>query len=535
MRTLAEGHPLLVRTLMRPEAYPEQVKRIRMLETHVSYLFFTGKTVYKVKKPVDYGFLDFTTLEKRHFYCLQEVVLNSRISPQVYLGVVPICEQDGSLKIEGTGPTVEYAVKMRQLRRKHALNELLQDDQVSEDDIQRVAVTIANFHKEAVTGPDITRLGDLNAVRQNLEENFQQMGNDIDRCLSQEVFDNLLAYSRAFMDVKAGLFARRAKEGWVRDGHGDLHSANVFLEDLVHIIDCIEFNDRFRCLDVTEDIAFLAMDLDFYGRPDLSQVFVSAYEEEINDHGGSGLLDFFKSYRAQVRGMVAGLRLDDPSLSDHERREILGTSQAYYRLAHSYTQKAHASPTLVLIAGLSGTGKTRISRELAKRWEMVHISSDITRKGLAGMKAGDHRYKSYKEGIYSPEFTLLTYESMYGQARQELTQGNPVVLDASFKKRSEREQAVRIAGELGTDFFVIECTAQENEIRRRLNRRTQAGEETVSDARWEIYPQQKADWEPIQEVPEDHYIHLDTSRPPQDTVRVLLQKVFARLLSHRHA
>jgi aminoglycoside phosphotransferase family enzyme/predicted kinase len=531
MPTLAKGHPLLVQTLMTPEAYPERVKRIRMLETHVSYLFFTGKTVYKVKKPVDYGFLDFTTLEKRHFYCLQEVALNSRISPQVYLGVVPICEQDGSLKIEGTGPTVEYAVKMRQLRRKHALNELLQDDQVSDDDIRRVAVTIANFHKEAATGPDITKLGDLNAVRQNAEENFQQMGNDIDRCLSQEVFDDLLTYGRAFMDVKAGLFARRAKEGWVRDGHGDLHSANVFLEDNVHIIDCIEFNDRFRCLDVTEDTAFIAMDLDFYGRPDLSQVFVSAYEEEINDHGGSDLLDFFKSYRAQVRGMVAGLRLDDPNLSDPERREILGTSQAYYRLAHSYTQKVHARPTMMLIAGLSGTGKTLVSRELAKRWDMVHISSDITRKGLAGIRAGDHRYEAYEEGIYSPEFTLLTYESMYGQAREELAQGNPVVLDASFKKRSEREQAVRIARELGTDFFVIECTTQEHEVQRRLNRRIEVGEETLSDALWEIYPQQKADWQPIKEVPEDHYIQLDTTGSREDTVRTLLQRVFARLLS----
>jgi aminoglycoside phosphotransferase family enzyme/predicted kinase len=516
---------------MSPEAYPERVKGVRMLETHVSYLFFTGKSVYKVKKPVDYGFLDFTTLEKRHHYCLQEVALNSRISPQVYLGVVPICEQDGSFEIEGSGKAVEYAVKMRQLPRKQALNELLQDDQVSEEDIRRVAVTIANFHKGAATGPDITKLGDLKAVRQNVEENFQQMGHDISRCLSQEVFDDLLAYGRAFMDVKAELFARRAKAGWVRDGHGDLHSANVFLEDDVHIIDCIEFNDRFRCLDVTEDIAFLAMDLDFYGRADLSKVFISTYEEEINDHGGSDLLDFFKSYRAQVRGMVAGLRLDDPSLSDQDRREILGSSQAYYRLAHSYTQKVHSRPIMLLVAGLSGTGKTALSRELAKRWEMVHISSDITRKGLGGIRAEDHRYEAYEEGIYSPEFTLLTYESMYEQAREELAGGKPVILDASFKKRIQREQALRIARELGTDFFVIECTAQENEIERRLNRRIQVGEETLSDARWEIYPQQKADWQPIEEVPEDHYIQLDTTGSREETFKTLLQAVFARLLS----
>jgi hypothetical protein len=501
-----------------------------MLETHVSYLFFTGKTVYKMKKPVDYGFLDFTTLEKRHFYCLQEVALNSRLSPQVYWGVVPICEQDGSFKVEGSGKTVEYAVKMRQLPRKQALNELLQDDQVSEDDIRRVAVKIANFHKEAATSPDITKLGDLNTVRQNVEENLQQMGPDIDRCLSQEVFDDLLAYSRAFMDVKAGLFARRAKEGWVRDGHGDLHSANVFLEDDVHIIDCIEFNDRFRCLDVAEDIAFFAMDLEFYGRPDLSRVFISTYEEEMNDHGGSDLLDFFKSYRAQVRGKVAGFRLDDPSLSDRERREILATSQAYYRLAHSYTAKIHARPIMVLVAGLSGTGKTRLSRELAKRWEMVHISSDITRKGLAGIKAGDHRYETYQEGIYSPEFTLLTYESMYGQAREELAKGKPVVLDASFKMKSERKRAVRIAHELGADFFVIECTACESEIQRRLSRRIEGSEDTLSDGRWEIFPQQKADWQPIKEVPENHYIHQDTTGPRQDNIRILLQKMFARLL-----
>jgi len=162
---------------------------------------------------------------------------------------------------------------------------------------------------------------------------------------------------------------------------------------------------------------------------------------------------------------------------------------------------------------------------------MVHISSDITRKGLAGIKALDHRYETYQEGIYSPEFTLLTYETMYGQAREELAKGKPVVLDASFKERSERERAVRIAHELEAEFFVIECTALESEIQRRLNRRTQVGEETLSDARWEIYSQQKADWQPIKEVSEDHYIQLDTTGSRQDTIRTLLQRVFARLLS----
>ncbi len=531
MRPISKGHPLLVKTLMKPEAYPEPVKQVRMLETHISYLFFAGQTVYKVKKPVDYGFLDFTTLEKRHFYCLQEVALNSRISPDVYLGVVPICEQDDSFTIEGSGTTVEYAVKMRQLCQKQALNERLQNDQVSEDDIRRVAVKIANFHNQAPTSPEITKLGDFNAVRQNVEQNLQQMGHDIDRCLSQEAFDDLLAYSRGFMEVKAGLFARRANEGWVRDGHGDLHSANVFLADDVQIIDCIEFNDRFRCLDVAEDIAFLAMDLEFYGRPDLSKIFISTYEEEINDHGGSDLLDFFKSYRAQIRGKVAGFRLDDPSLSDHERLEIQETSQAYYQLAHSYTEKVHAGPILVLIAGLSGTGKTGLSRELAKRWKMAHISSDITRKGLAGIRAGDHQYDAYQEGIYSPEFTLLTYEAMYGQAREELAKGKSVVLDASFKMKSERTRAVGIAGELGVDFLVIECTALESEIQRRLNQRIKGNEDTLSDGRWEIFPQQKADWQPIQEVPKDRYIQLDTTGPQQDTVRILLQRAFAKMLS----
>lgn len=305
-------YPALVQALLKPQVYPGEVTNVEIVETHISYLFLTGEHVYKVKKPVDYGFLDFTTLDKRRYYCYEELELNRRISPDVYLGVVEIREQDGSYAIDGPGKTVEYAVKMRQLPEERAMKVLLERGEVSDEDMRHFAAKIAGFHSRAKTGPEITRFGDLEAVRENKEENFLQTEKYVDTTLSEDSFDDIVAYSRAFMDERKELFHRRAKEGRIRDCHGDLHTAQIFLETdpergqggIISIIDCIEFNERFRYSDVAEDIAFLAMDLDFHGRPDLSRLFVETYVEESGDPGVLDVLNFFKAYRAYVRGKV---------------------------------------------------------------------------------------------------------------------------------------------------------------------------------------------------------------------------------------
>lgn len=557
MPTSIERRHMLVDALLRPEAYPERPTEVTLLETHVSYLFFAGDLVYKVKKPVDYGFLDFTSLGKRRFYCDREVALNSRMSPEVYMGVVPIHQHGNDIHIEGPGKTVEYAVKMRRLDADKSVSELLHRGLLTRDDVCQIARKIARFHETAATGSDVTDLGDLSAVRLNVEENFDQTKRYIGVTIGADEYTDLTEYSRTFMRSNSATFRLRARQGRIRDGHGDLHASNIFLgtersdalitndkenarEDVIdtvgvlpekiHIIDCIEFNDRFRCADVAEDIAFFAMDLDFFGRPDLSREFVEAYVEASGDAGVMDLLTFFKAYRAYVRGKVTSFRLDTPDLSDEEREGVTVEASAYFRLAREYAMESLPRPAMFMVAGLMGTGKSSIAEELARRWDMRYVSSDLTRKRLADVDAGEHRYEDYGEGIYSEEFTRLTYEVMLDEALGGLAAGESVVVDATFRAADERKRFLDAAATAGAEAFVIECTAPEDEIKRRLDARLANADDAVSDGRWELFRRQQADWEPVDTAAVGHYIDLDTSGPRDENIRRLVAEIFARTL-----
>lgn len=526
------AHSRLVEALLTPGAYPGEVATVEMVETHISYLFFTDVQVYKIKKPVDYGFLDFTTLEKRRDDCYQEVELNRRISPEVYLGVVEIREQTGRYVVEGPGRTAEYAVKMRRLPRDRSMNLLLDRGLVSTEDVKRIAARTARFHARAARGPHVTAQGNLQAVRRNVEENFAQTRRFVGAALPADVYDELVAYSRAFMDAKKDVFQVREKEGRIRDCHGDLHTAQIFLEtpaedgnwDGVSIIDCIEFNERFRYSDVAEDVAFLAMDLDYHGRPDLALDFVAAYARESKDPGIAELLGFFKLYRAYVRGKVASFRLDDPHLPEESRDEALKTAGAYFRLAHSYLP-AFPCPAVIIVAGVTGTGKSTVAVDLARRWRMAYLSSDVTRKTLAGVDLSEHRYTPFLQDIYAPQFSDLTYEAMFQEMRQRLRNGESVVLDGTFRLAKDRARAVEMAQEMGANAWVVECTLSEEEARRRLERRFEAGE-SVSDGRWELYHKQLAQWMPVTEVPPERHLRLDTGGLVEKTMRRLLQGLY---------
>jgi hypothetical protein len=526
----ATNSPPLVRALGGPDAYSHRTSGVRTEETHVSYLFFTGEFAYKIKKPVDYGFLDFTTLEKRRHFCQREVELNSRLSPDIYLGVVEVRMSNGSYTIEGAGTTVEYAVKMRQLPADRAVNRLLERDALTESDVRLIARRISEFHANARGGPDVTRLGDIHAVRENIAENFKQTERYVGDTISQSQYDDLMAYSDAFMECHADLFERRAAEGRIRDGHGDLHTANVFLDGDVHVIDCIEFSDRFRCGDVAEDIAFFAMDLDHYGRSDLSEAFVDEYVKTSGDFGVRGMLDFYKCYRAYVRGKVTSFRLDDERLPEAAREKARSESRSYFRLAHSYADALLPRPVAVMVAGLSGSGKSTVARRLAQHWGVEHVSSDLTRKALAGVGATERHHVGVNQGIYSPEFTRRTVHAMLDRAREELSHGRSVVLDSTFRRRSDRATVARMARHAGAATLYVECVASEDETMRRLTRRETGAEATESDGRREIYFRQRDDWEPIKEAPPERHIVLDSSGSPDATFARLLKQVYMRAL-----
>jgi aminoglycoside phosphotransferase family enzyme len=302
----------------------------------MSFIFLAGEYVYKIKKPVNLGYLDYTTLEKRHFFCHQELELNRRLCPGAYLAVVPIVEEKGGLRIEGRGKAIEYAVKMKQLPQDRMMDVLLPRGQVTPEMVARVAEKLVGFHQKAETNRKIAAFGGLDVIRHNWDENFAQTEKYIGTSITAEEYQHIKNYTNNFIDSNASLFDKRVREGRIRDCHGDLHAAHVCFTDDICIYDCIEFNDRFRYSDVASEIAFLAMDLDRYQQAGLSRHLVNTYVGLGHDEELLKLLNFYKCYRAYVRGKVESFKLDDPYIPEEEKAKVLTAAQSYFQLAESY-------------------------------------------------------------------------------------------------------------------------------------------------------------------------------------------------------
>lgn len=329
--------PSIVEDLQEPEAYPEEVSEVELVQTHISFVFLTDKLVYKVKKPVNFGFLDFSTLEKRKYYCEQEVKLNSRLSPEYYLDVIPVVERNGKLRFWGEGELVDYAVRMKKLPMDRQMKYLLQKGELTDEMLDRVAQKIAVFHNEAETSPEIENFGELSAVKYNTDENFEQTEKYIGKTISKEQFESLKSYTDEFYQQNEGLIQSRIEDKRIRDCHGDLHMEHILItNDDVVVFDCIEFNDRFRYSDTAADIAFLAMDLDYYGRGDLSNKLIEYYSKHSGDEKVKDMIIFYKIYRAYVRGKVISFKLDDPHISQEEKDKAAKDAHKYFELAHSY-------------------------------------------------------------------------------------------------------------------------------------------------------------------------------------------------------
>jgi len=330
--------PELVQALLNPKAYPETPPQgIELVQTQMSFVFLTDEYVYKVKKPVNLGYLDYTTLDKRHFYCQREVELNRRLCPAAYLGVVPIRRDKGNISIDGQGEIIEYAVKMRRLPQQAMMNVLLTNNKVSPQMVTSVAQKLAEFHQRAETNATISAFGNLDAITKNTEENFTQTKKYIGNTIPQDKYQRIKDYTTTFIKNNAPLFRQRINDGRIRDCHGDLHAAHICFTDDICIYDCIEFSDRFRYCDVASEVAFLAMDLDHYGRADLSRSFVNAYVAQSRDDELLRLLNFYKCYLAYVRGKVESFKLDDPYISAEEKTKVLAIARSYFELADSYT------------------------------------------------------------------------------------------------------------------------------------------------------------------------------------------------------
>jgi len=302
----------------------------------MSFLFLTGDFVYKVKKEVNLGYLDYTTLEKRHFFCHQELELNRRLCPDAYLAVVPIVEDKGSLWVEGQGEAIEYAVKMKQLPQDRMMDVLLPRGQVTLEMVARVAEKLMLFHQKAETNQKIAAFGSMDVIRHNCDENFAQTEKYTGISITADEYQGIKNYTNRFINNNRSLFDKRVREGKIRDCHGDLHAAHVCFTDDICIYDCIEFNDRFRYSDVASEVAFLAMDLDHYQEAGLSQHLVNTYVKLSHDEELLKLLNFYKCYRAYVRGKVESFKLDDPYIPEEEKTAVLTAARSYFEIAKSY-------------------------------------------------------------------------------------------------------------------------------------------------------------------------------------------------------
>ena len=332
----AELPPLVV-GLLDPRAYPHHVQDLKLVQTHVSYVFLTGPYAYKVKKPVDLGFLDFTTLEKRHFFCHEEVRLNRRLTRGMYLGVVPISRRGQEIVVGPGDEVLDYAVQMRQFPQERMMPKLLAAKRITPKTVERIARRIAAFHARAETGEAISQFGLPQAIAVNTEENFAQTRDYVNITIPERWYNFVADYTRKFLRDNEALFLRRIHEGRIRDCHGDLRSENICITNNgLYIFDCIEFNQRFRYADVASDLAFLAMDLDYRGRDDLSQVLVSTYEKATTNSELAQLLDFYKVYRAYVRGKVEGFRINQTEFTPEEQASARAVARRYFELAYRY-------------------------------------------------------------------------------------------------------------------------------------------------------------------------------------------------------
>jgi aminoglycoside phosphotransferase family enzyme/predicted kinase len=490
----------LIAALSEPAAYPFAVDTVDVRQTHISVVFLAGDAVYKVKKPVDLGFLDFGTLEKRRHFCAEEVRLNRRLAPAVYLGVVPVVRgADGRVRFGGEGAVIEWAVKMQRLPDGSSLLSRLERDELTPTLLTALADRLVSFHERAEGGAHVAESGRFEVVARNARDNFAQSQAQLGTTVSRAAFDRVRSLTDAALVRLRPLIEARAARGVPRDTHGDLHLDHVYHfperpppDDLV-AIDCIEFSERFRHADPIADAAFLAMDLAFRGRRDLADVFVARYLHTSGDGEGEALFPFYIAYRAAVRAKVEGMELTEREIPEPERIAARVRARAHWLLALGALEEPNRRPGLVLVAGLPGTGKSTLARELTERASFTVVRSDTVRKELAGLTPNASARGTPDEGIYSPEWTERTYAECLRRAEAVLVDGGRVIVDANFGDEGRRRAFLDAAVGLAVPVVFLWCRAGPDVAKRRITERRA----DASDATPEIYDRAANRWQPF--------------------------------------
>jgi hypothetical protein len=491
----------------------------RLVQTHISFVVLAGERVYKIKKPVDFGFLDFTTADKRARMCAAEVERNSRLSPDVYLGVAPIRPRGDGFALGATGPgdadPIDYAVVMRRLPDGGMLESILAEGRATAVHARAIAEVVAAFHLGAERGPAITEFGSRAVVEGNWDENFRQTEDAIGDTIDRAAFDAIRDYVARFLDGNAGLLRRRRDEGWIRDGHGDLKVTAVAFEPGpadgvgdVRILDCIEFNDRMRYGDVAADLAFLLMDFASRGRADLADELLAHYLARTLDADLPLLLPFYECYRAYVVGKISTFAAADPHLPSADREAAREGARHHFRLAAGYAARG-AGARLIVVAGPSGSGKSTLATALAGRLGGRWLSSDIVRKRLAGLDPTAATGSGVGTGLYDAATTARTYDALLREAGASLRDGHPAILDATFVDPAQRDEAAGLARRLDVPCDLLVCEAADEVVRARM--RIRAGDPAaVSEGTWAIHERQRPAFDEVRLPPPARVHRIDS-------------------------
>ncbi|OGS91381.1 MAG: hypothetical protein A2Z95_08765 [Gallionellales bacterium GWA2_60_18] len=472
-----ESRQRLVAALLDPHRYPEAVRQVCLIETHISWVLLAGRYAYKIKKPLNLGFLDFSTLELRRHYCEEEFRLNRRLAPQLYLGVTAIGGDPDHPQL-GAQPAIEYAVKMRRFPAACLMDRQLARGGIAPQHIDKLAATLARFHAGLSAAAPDTPFGSLAEIRAAAMQNFEQLqpllGTD-------EGVTQLQAATGAELAACAAIFEQRRTAGFVRECHGDLHLGNIALiNDIPVPFDGIEFNPALRWIDVMDELAFPVMDLLHRNRPELAWRLLNAYLEITGDYVGMAVLRFYLAYRATVRAKVDAIRAAQPGLRRRAANDLLHTSKNYLDLARNCL--ANPSPALIITHGLPGSGKTTFAQSALEHLGAIRIRSDVERKRLHGLDALNDSRSRFGESLYSTGATQRTYARLLDLARELLEYGFPVIVDAAFLREEERARFRELARQMQVPFAIAAMPSDKQLLRTRIaRRRMQASDASEAD------------------------------------------------------
>lgn len=511
MSSSVTTHQRLIRALQDPAVYPHPADRIEVIETHISTVVLAGEYAYKIKKPLDLGFLDFSTLAARRHYCEEELRLNRRLAPELYLAVVAFCGSPDAPRFDDAGPAFEYAVKMRRFDQDQLLDRLAARGALRPAVLAELPRRLADFHARAGRAATDTPFGRPDTVLAPMVENFSQL-RDLDPGPErlqrlQTIEDWTLTRHAALSDT---LSARR-EQGFVRECHGDMHLGNMALVDgELTIFDCIEFNDALRWIDVISELAFLGMDLDHRGLGGESSRLVSDYLELSGDYAGLTLLRFYQVYRAMVRAKVTGLRVAQGGLDATQAAELEAVVDAYLALATRYTRPPTGA--ILLTHGVSGSGKSTVAAALVESLGAVRLRSDVERKRLFGLSPLEPSGSARDAGIYTPDASDRTYLRLLELCETVCRAGFPAVVDATFLERSRRDPFRSLAARLGLPFLILNCTATAETLRARIGRRSHSGTD-ASEADLAVLTSQLERYRPPESDEPSLEVGTETSLP----------------------